>query len=221
MGNALIVYGGWEGHEPRQVVETLAAPLRDNGFGVEMCNALDVFSDAEKMAATDLIVIQMSGVPITDEQLAGLLSAVRAGTGLAGVHGGMCDTFRTRPAYQFMCGGQFVSHPGGMIRYTVNVADSEDPVMADLNDFEVESEQYYMHVDPSNHVLATTTFSGGHGHDWIAGCVMPVVWKRRYGRGRVFYSGLGHVAKDFVEVPEMLTIATRGMLWAARQDGAT
>jgi type 1 glutamine amidotransferase len=141
---------------------------------------------------------------------------VRGGAGLAGVHGGMGDSFRNETEYQFMCGGQWVSHPGGVIPYTVHISDPEDPVMAGLDDFEIESEQYYMHVDPSNHVLATTTFSGKHGGvDWIAGCVMPVAWKRRYGKGRVFYSSLGHVAKDF-NVPEALTVITRGMEWASR-----
>ena len=80
----------------------------------------------------------------------------------------------------------------------------------------MHSEQYYLHVDPSNQVLATTSFNGAHGETpWIAGTVMPVVWKRSWGQGRVFYSSLGHVASDF-EVREARTIMQRGMLWAAR-----
>jgi type 1 glutamine amidotransferase len=78
----------------------------------------------------------------------------------------------------------------------------------------MHSEQYYMHVDPSNQVLATTTFSDEF-HDWIAGTVMPVVWTRRWGAGRVFYSSLGHVAADF-DVPEAKEIVRRGLLWASR-----
>ena len=58
--------------------------------------------------------------------------------------------------------------------------------MQGITDFDYPSEQYYMHVDPANEVLATTTFSGEHA-PWIEGVVMPVVWKRRYGEGRVFY----------------------------------
>ena len=85
---------------------------------------------------------------------------------------------------------------------------------AGLSDFDYRSEQYYMHVDPSNEVLATTTFSGDHA-EWIAGVVMPVAWKRRHGLGRVFYSSLGHVSAEF-QVPQMRTIFERGMLWAAR-----
>jgi type 1 glutamine amidotransferase len=127
----------------------------------------------------------------------------------------MGDAFRDSPDYQFMCGGQWVAHPGNVIDYTVNVTKPDDPVMRGIADFPYHSEQYYMHVDPSNEVLATTTFTGEHA-PWIKGVVMPVVWKRHHGRGRVFYSSLGHVAKEFA-VPEMRTIITRGMLWAARE----
>ena len=133
---------------------------------------------------------------------------------VAGYHGGMCDAFREAVEYQFMCGGQWVAHPGNIIDYRVNITRPDDPLMAGLGDFDYRSEQYYMHVDPSNEVLATTTFSGAHA-PWIEGVVMPVVWKRRHGEGRVFYSSLGHVAKEF-DVPEMHTILKRGMLWAAR-----
>ena len=116
--------------------------------------------------------------------------------------------------YQFMCGGQWVAHPGNIIDYRVNITRPDDPIMAGIKDFPYRSEQYYMHVDPSNEVLATTTFSGEYA-PWTKGVVMPVVWKRRHGKGRVFYSALGHVTKEF-EVPEMKTILKRGLIWAAR-----
>lgn len=140
--------------------------------------------------------------------------AVREGVGLAGYHGGMGDAFREAVEYQFMCGGQWVAHPGNIIDYRVKVTRPDDPIMQGIQDFDYHSEQYYMHVDPSNEVLATTTFFGEHA-PWIEGVVMPVVWKRRHGQGCVFYSSLGHVAKE-LEVPEMRTILRRGMLWAAR-----
>ncbi len=216
MKQALIVWGGWEGHEPEQVAEILALQLRDNGFEVEVADTLDGYLDADRLKSLDLIVQQITMATITAEQLPPLLEAVKSGVGFAGTHGGMCDSFRQQTEYQFMCGGQWVAHPGGVIDYTVEVADADDPVMEEIEPFAMHSEQYYLHVDPSNHVLATTTFSGRQdGADWITGCVMPVAWKRRYGKGRVFFSSLGHVARDF-EVPEVLAIITRGMLWAAR-----
>lgn len=137
------------------------------------------------------------------------------GAAVAGWHGGMCDSFRTNTEYQFMTGGQWVAHPGGIVSYKVNITNSKDPITRGLKDFQVKSEQYYLHVDPGNEVLATTTFNGrGDGVHWIKGTVMPVVWKRRYCKSRIFYTSLGHVADDF-KVPETLEIAKRGLMWAA------
>ncbi len=135
---------------------------------------------------------------------------MRGGVGLAGYHGGMCDAFRESADYQFMCGGQWVAHPGGVIDYRVDVAKPDDPIMQGISSFPYRSEQYYMHVDPSNEVLATTTFSGEYA-SWTAGVVMPVVWKRKHGGGRVFFSSLGHVAAEF-DVPEMKEILRRDAL---------
>jgi type 1 glutamine amidotransferase len=165
----------------------------------------------------DLIVQVFTMSQITREQEAGLLNAVRSGVGLAGWHGGLGDSFRNNTEYQFMVGGQWVAHPGGVIDYEVNITDHDDPITRGLGDFKMHSEQYYMHVDPINEVLATTTFSGEHA-PWIEGVVMPVVWKKTYGKGRVFYTSLGHVAKDF-DVPQAREIVQRGMLWAAHALG--
>jgi type 1 glutamine amidotransferase len=153
---------------------------------------------------------------ITGEQWKGLNEAVKSGVGIAGWHGGMADSFRQNTDYQFMVGGQWVAHPGGVVEYEVNIINHEDPITKGLDDFRMKSEQYYMHVDPGNEVLATTTFTGEHdGADWIRGTVMPTVWKRMWGAGKVFYTSLGHVAADF-DVPEAREIVKRGMLWAAR-----
>ncbi|MER3475081.1 MAG: hypothetical protein C4335_13915 [Armatimonadota bacterium] len=213
MKRALIVWGGWEGHEPKQCAEIFAPWLQCQGYEVIVSNTLDTYTDKDLMQSLNLIVPIWTMGTITPEQEAGLLSAVRSGVGIAGWHGGMGDSFRNNTEYQFMVGGQWVAHPGDIIDYEVNIIKPEDPIVAGLSDFKMHSEQYYMHVDPSNEVLATTTFSGEYC-EWIAGTVMPVVWKRRYGKGRVFYSSLGHVAKDF-EVPEALEIMKRGMLWAS------
>jgi type 1 glutamine amidotransferase len=150
---------------------------------------------------------------ISREQEKGLLDAIKNGVNIAGWHGGLADAFRMNTEYQFMVGGQWVAHPGGVIDYEVNIINHDDPITKGLADFKMHSEQYYMHVDPINDVVATTTFNGDHAY-WINGTVMPVVWKKMYGKGRVFYTSLGHVAKDFV-VPEALEITKRGILWAA------
>ncbi|MBA2511144.1 MAG: ThuA domain-containing protein [Rubrobacteraceae bacterium] len=214
MKKALFVCGGWPGHEPEKCAAIFAPFLEENGYEAEISTTLDSYLDDEKMRSLDLIVPIWTMGTITEGQEQGLIGAVQSGVGLAGWHGGMADSFRESINYQFMVGGQWVAHPGNIIDYEVNVIDHDDPITAGLRDFEMHSEQYYMHVDPSNEVLATTTFSGEHA-PWIEGAVVPVVWKRQWGRGRVFYSSLGHVAKDF-EVPEAKTIVERGMLWASR-----
>ncbi len=214
----LINWGGWEGHEPEACAELFAGLLREEGLEVDVVSNLGVFADESYLQTCDLIVPVWTMSEISDEQEQGLLNAVRSGVGLAGWHGGMADAFRNNVAYQWMVGGQWVAHPGNIIRYRVDITGSGDPVTAGIEAFEMLSEQYYLHVDPSNQVLATTTFSGEYGDaPWLAGTVMPVVWKRRFGEGRVFYSSLGHVLKDF-EVPEACEITRRGLLWAARAD---
>jgi uncharacterized protein len=216
MKKALIVAGGWDGHEPKQCAEVAAEALRKEGFETTTSFTLDAYLDAAAMAALNLVVPLWTCGAITPEQEKGLLDAVRGGVGLAGWHGGMCDAFRLNTQYQFMTGGQWVAHPGGIVEYTVNVTAPDHPITRGLRDFRMKSEQYYMHVDPGNEVLATTTFSGLHeGYDWVKGTVMPVVWTRRWGAARVFYMSLGHVAGD-LRVPEAHELLRRGMLWAAR-----
>lgn len=210
---ALIVWGGWEGHTPERSATIARDLLAGNGFDVSVETSTKAFADPD-LGRFDLIVPMITMSTIEKDEVANLCATVRAGTGLAGCHGMMCDAFRNETEYQFMTGGQWVSHPGNIIDYTVNISAKNDPVMAGITDFAYKSEQYYMHIDPSNQVLATTTFTDEH-FEGIAGVVMPVVWKRRYGKARVFYSALGHTADEFA-VPQMRTIFERGMVWAAR-----
>jgi uncharacterized protein len=211
--SALIVWGGWDGHEPEACSDILSNMLKEEGFSVRVETETAAFADSA-LKDLSLIIPIYTMSKIEKDEVANLCAAVESGVGLAGYHGGMCDAFRDQVEYQFMCGGQWVAHPGNIIDYRVNITATDDPVMAGISDFDYTSEQYYMHVDPSNEVLATTTFSGEHA-SWTKGVVMPVVWKRRHGAGRVFYSSLGHQAKEF-NVPEMRTILRRGMVWAAR-----
>jgi uncharacterized protein len=210
---ALIVWGGWAGHEPEQGAQIVAKMLREADFEVSIETSTAAFADPA-IHDLDLIVPIYTMATIGKEELGNLCRAIAGGIGLGGYHGGMCDAFRQATEYQFMCGGQWVAHPGNIIDYRVDVSRPDDPIMAGIESFDYRSEQYYMHVDPAIEVLATTTFSGAHAW-WIEGVVMPVVWKHRYGKGRVFYSSLGHVAAEFA-VPEMRTILRRGLLWAAR-----
>lgn len=213
MKHALIVCGGWEGHEPHKGAALFSTFLSTQNYDVEIATTLDVYLNPARLQDLALIVPIWTMGTITSEQERGLLNAVRSGVGVAGWHGCMADSFRNNPEYQFMVGGQWVAHPGNIIDYEVHIA-KDDPITNGLHDFQMHSEQYYMHVDPLIEVLATTTFGSEHA-PWIEGCVMPVAWKKHWGSGRVFYSSLGHVASDF-DVPEALTIMQRGMLWASR-----
>lgn len=215
MKSALIVYGGWSGHDPEECAAIYRRWLHEDGFSVRMATETSAFADPS-IHDLSLIIPIYTMSKIEKEEVENLTKAVEGGVGLAGHHGGMSDAFRDSVDYQFMVGGQWVAHPGNIIDYTVDVADPLDPIMAGIKSFSYTSEQYYMHVDPSNHVLATTTFSGEHA-PWIKGVKMPVAWKRQHGKGRVFHSTLGHQAKEF-EVLEMATILRRGMNWAARDE---
>jgi len=169
MKSALFVWGGWEGHEPKQCVDIFAPLLQDQGYEVTISDSLDSYLDREKLHSYSLIS---------------------------------------------QVGGQWVAHPGNIIPYHVTITNHDHPITSGLSDFDMRSEQYYLHVDPNNNVLATTTFSAEYC-DWIEGTVMPVVWTRMWGKGRVSYTSLGHVAKDF-DVPEAREIVRRGLLWASK-----
>ncbi len=213
---ALINWGGWDGHEPKQCAELFAPVLEKEDFEVRIVNDLAVYADKEYMQSLSLVVPIWTMSQIKGEHLDGLLNAVKSGVGIAGWHGGMGDSFREQTYYQFMVGGQWVAHPDGFIEYTVKITDHKDPITSGLSDFKMtKTEQYYLHTDPSNQVLATTTFNNSNEAPWVNGTVMPVVWKRMFGKGRVFYSSLGHVASDF-NVPEAKEIQRRGFLWAAK-----
>lgn len=216
--SALIVWGGWDGHQPKQVAEIFAGVLREEGFAVEVSDTLDAFANEEKLANLNLIVPCWTMGKITKEQSEPVFKAVRDhGVGIAGCHGGMCDSFRENTEWQFMTGGQWVAHPGNDgVKYRVSITGQKSPITEGIKDFDVASEQYYMHVDPAVKVLATTRFPTADGPHAPNGAVdMPVVWTKLYGKGRVFYNSLGHQA-NIVAAEPCLTLMRRGFAWAAK-----
>jgi type 1 glutamine amidotransferase len=212
---ALIVCGGWEGHEPELIAEVYRAILVENGFEVELSTTLGSFSDVENLKTLDLIAPAWSMGEIEKDQIEAVSAAVASGVGLAGCHG-MCATFRDSVLWQFITGGNWVAHPGNDgVEYTVHMKQSSSSLVTGIPDFEVQSEHYYMHVDPAVEVLATTRFPLVDGNHRANGVVdMPVVWTKRWGSGRVFYTSLGHHA-DIFDIPEAREILKRGLLWAA------
>ena len=221
MKKALVVWGGWDGHQPEKIARLCEDWLTAQGFSVEVSDSLSTFSEkGEGLKELDLIVPCWTMGKIEQEQLKPLTDAVESGVGLGGCHGGMGDSFRDATEYQFMVGGQWVSHPGNDgVTYTVNIRDHSHAITGSLPDFELTSEQYYMHVDPAVKVLATTQFPTAPGPHTTNGPVdMPVVWTKRYGQGKIFFCSLGHRPEDIASGPAA-EIMKRGLAWAAKDAG--
>ena len=212
--NVLIVYGGWKGHQPEVFAKKIASWLENQKANVTLSESTASYTDNELMQSLDLVIQHITMSEMSNRESKGLRDAIARGVGLAGCHGGLGDSFRNDTEYQYMVGGQFVKHPGGQIDYEVTISNSTDPITAGINDFSLKTEQYYMHFDPNIEILATTSFSGQHDA-WIDGVEMPVVWKKTYGEGHVFYSALGH-SEDIFEIPEAWNIMTRGIEWAVK-----
>lgn len=214
MKRALIVQGGLPLHKPREVAEIFGGWLREREFEVNIVDDFECFRDQARMNATDLVVLNWHLGDlnwklgwIEPEQVTGLTSAVRAGTGIAGIHAGLGDAFRNEVEFQYMIGGQWVAHPGDDgVSYRVEIVDRDGPITRDIDDFMIASEQYFMHVDPSIHVLAVTRFGQ---------TAMPIAWTKTYEQGRVFYCSLGHTPEIVCRAPVAKMVA-RGFEWAAR-----
>lgn len=216
MARALITWGGWEGHEPELVAGIFESILTEAGHSVEVFDNLAVFDEPDMLKSLDLIIPIWTMSELSKERAENVSEAVARGTGLAGCHGGMCDAFRNNVLWQFMTGANWVAHPGGDgVPYKVNIANKGHPLVAGISDFDVSSEQYYLHVDPANEVLATTRFPTKPWYHTPNGPVdMPVAWTRIWGEGRVYYNALGHKA-NIIEKGPALEMIRRGTLWAA------
>jgi len=216
MKKALIFEGGWDGHEPKLVSARFRGLLEKNGYEAEIYSDLDCLADLERLMDLDLLVACRTMSEIKPEYVKNIARAVGGGVGLTGCHGGMCDAFRNDPEWQFITGGQWVSHPGGdSVQYTVNICKGSSPIVEGLEDFPVSSEQYYLHIDPAIEVLATTRFpTVSYYHISNKPVDMPVAWTKYWGNGRVFYNSLGHHDDVFDKSPAAQILMERGMLWA-------
>ncbi len=216
MKKALVFHGGWHGHEPELVSKRFANILERNGYEVEVSDTMEPLEDLEKLLQLDLIVACQTMSEITKTAEENVCIAVGEGVGIAGCHGGMCDSFRQSVKWQFLTGGQWVSHPGGDgVEYTVNICHGANPIVEGLEDFPVASEHYYLHIDPAVEVLATTRFPlVPFYHISNKPVDMPVAWTKFWGNGRVFYTSLGHHDDVFDKSPNAQIMMERGMLWA-------
>ncbi|MFC8923927.1 ThuA domain-containing protein [Cellulosimicrobium sp. NPDC057127] len=214
---ALVVRGGWAGHAPEEAAELFVPFLTESGFDVTLEGSLEAYADADFMAEIDLVVQCWTMGEILPDEMRGLRTAVANGTGLAGWHGGVVDSFRLATDYLQLVGGQFAAHPHDLVDHTIEVvaerADHE--IVAGVGTIALHSEQYWVLTDSLNDVLATTTIRSREGDPWHEPVVSPAVWTRRWGAGRVFVSTVGHQLAD-LEIPAVRTVVERGLLWAAR-----
>ena len=217
MKQALIIHGGWDGHTPKETAYLFADLLKAEGFEITISDTLDALNDYESIRKYDLFVPVWTMGEISWEQETNICRAVEEGAGIAGCHGGMCDSFRNSTNWQFMTGSQWVAHPGNdQAHYWVNL-DKENPLTAGLEDFDLTSEQYYIHVDPAVKVYATTEFPVVDGPHSSNGTVkVPVVYTKTWGKGNVYYNSLGHTYEVFTTIPAAKEMMRRGFLWASR-----
>lgn len=226
---ALVVRGGWEGHRPVEATDMFLPFLEQNGFEVRVEDSNEVYADDEAMSQIDLIVQSVTMSTISDDAFKGLRRAVERGTGLAGWHGGIADSYRNNSDYLQLIGGQFATHPSkhpdscagdetdNYLCYTVDLTDlgRDHEIMAGREDFTLRTEQYWVLTDDLNDVLATTTHPVQPYHPWHRPIVSPAVWTREWGRGRIFVATPGHSPVVLRDV-NVRTIIERGMLWASR-----
>jgi len=217
MKKAWIFQGGWDGHEPQLTSVRFGKMLEKHGYEVTIFDNLDPLGNLDDLMQLDIMVFCWTMGEIKREYTANISKAVGAGVGLAGCHGGMCDSYRNDTEWQFITGGQWVSHPGGDgIEYTVNINHGSSPITAGLEDFTVCSEHYYLHIDPAIEVLATTRFPVvPFYHISNKPVDMPVAWTKFWGNGRVFYTSLGHHDDVFDKSPNAHILMERGLVWAA------
>lgn len=209
--NIFIFYGGWNGHSPKESAELIASKLHGKGAETTLDDKLDKLNDPQFLEKQDLIIPVWTMGTLSSEQSKNLSETVKNGCGFAGFHGGMLDSFRGNLEYEWMTGGIFTGHPY-VGKYKVDIRDCNDPIVAGMGkSFEYESEQYYMLTDPGNKVLATTVYKL-EGKD----VTMPVIWTKNWGKGKVFYSALGHTFEELMKNPAVLDMTIRGMLWSAR-----
>ena len=209
----LLVWGGWDGHKPELFANHVENWLIKEKADYKIINGLDAYDNYDELIKYDLIIQSVTMDKISKKQEENLVKAVLNGVGIAGAHGGLVDSFRKNTNYQFMIGGQWVAHPGNIIKYKVKML--EDELTSGLSDFEIVSEQYYMHYDPNVKIIAETKFND-EIYPWINNVVMPIAWKKMYGKGKVFFISIGHDPDEFMVYKDGWELLTRGFMWAVR-----
>lgn len=143
----------------------------------------------------DVLIFYTTGeLPFTEEQKRAFLDFIKEGKGFVGIHSAV-DTFYQWPEYGEMIGGYFNGHPWHQ-KVRVIVEDKTHPATRHLGDtWEVVDEIYQvrdwsrdkvkvlMRLDPTSVDISKGT---REDQDYA------LAWCKTYGKGRVFYTALGH-----------------------------
>ena len=171
-----------------------------------------ILDDPDLHGKYDIILAynQEAYTNLTPKQRDGLLHFVRSGGPWVGMHSAG-DFLKTSPDYVKMVGGKFQTHPPfGEMKVRRILGDH--PILEGVEDFITKDEFYYM-TDcglGDKHVLLV-----GEGPN--DGKTRPVAWTKRYGKGKVFYTVLGHALESFRN-ENFLKLLHNAVLWALRPE---
>ncbi|XOV81012.1 MAG: ThuA domain-containing protein [Aestuariibacter sp.] len=203
----LLLYGGWEGHLPRKMAEIFRQRFSGQ-YDIKLHSSLDYLLSPEIYEFDAIIPLWTQG-ELSPAQESAFSAAISYGLGLIAWHGS-ADAFRCNQQFKMMLGGTFISHPGDKVHYPVVPVTNPQISIVDMPVFELESEQYYMHVDPSVNWVAETVFTSSN-RPWHK-VRMPVSWTKMWGQGRVFYTAIGHDVESF-EHDAALKLLGKGIEW--------
>ena len=176
---------------------------------------------AENLKNYAAVVFYTTGeLPISPENRQALYSWIQAGGGFVGIHCAT-DTLYKDPKYGEMIGGYFAGHPWHM-KVPILVEDSTHPATALLGErFEFTDEIYQFRNFNADNVDVLLRLDPkfkqiGKGRHKESN-YYAVAWSRDYGKGRVFYTSLGHRREVWVD-PTFLKHLTSGIRWAMRSE---
>lgn len=182
--------------------------------------------NAPNLNSFDAVLFYTGGnLEMDDQQKADLLSFVHDdGKGFIGVHSATI-TFTNWPAYGEMIGGYFDEHPWGTFNAPVVVEDPAFPGMDQFpRGFVLRDEIYQMRNYSRDKLrvllrLDTSKLDLGNPRVHRKDGDFAVAWAKMYGKGRVFYSTLGHPVENW-DRPDMQHMYVEAIKWALKLEDA-
>jgi type 1 glutamine amidotransferase len=204
----VLVFTGGSIHDGHGIGLSLEATLKkDDRFEVTRIeNDLEALV-APKLDPFDVVVFEYTVGEITEAQKRGIMSAVASGKGFVGIHSA-ADSFRGDPDWEAFVGGHFITHPAYR-QFQVSVTDEKSSVTDGIAEFFITDEQYILDYDSRVKVLGSGLYKGK---------VMPAIWTKSWGKGKVYYMSFGHDPRS-CEQEIFKTLLVRAVRWAGGQGG--